>query len=224
MMPLRSIAQILRFLILPIFATSALAAEPEKAPEAASSETYVTGAWLLCIGPSPDHKATVANCTEALQDEKIIGVERAFALYSRGIGFYGLENYEGAIADYTESLKLNPIAVPAYNNRGVAFRRLGKFEAAIADFDAALAREPDDAAAFANRAISKDELGRTQEAIDDVSKAIEVAPGDGAYWQERGSYRTRLELWDDAIGDFDEAVALDPNRTPGPSTIADIVT
>jgi tetratricopeptide (TPR) repeat protein len=197
-------------LALPIFVTSSLAAEPDKAPEAAPSGTYTTGAWLVCIGSPQKDQDRISNCTEALKDEKIIGVDRAWALYERGRAYIGVKNDQAAVADFTESLKLNPIAVPVYNDRGVALRHLGKLAEAIADYDAALARDPNHAPALANRGVAKDELGRTREAIEDVSKAIAIAPEVGDYWQERGSYRTRLELWDDAIGDFDEAIALQP--------------
>ena len=197
-------------LALPLLVTSTLAAEPEKAPEAAPSETYTTGAWLICIGSPQKDQDRIANCTEALRDEKIAGIERAWALYERGRGYIGVKNDEAAFADFTGSLKFNPIAVPVYNDRGVALRHLGKLEEAIADYDAALARDPNHAPALANRGVAKDELGRTREAIEDVSKAIAIAPEVGDYWQERGSFRTRLELWDDAIGDIDEAVGLQP--------------
>ena len=210
-MALRSIARIIRFLILLLCIGSALAAGPVKSPEAAPSETYTTGAWLICIGSPQKDQDRIANCTEALKDEKIIGIERAWALYERGRAHIGAKSDAAAVADFTNSLRLNAIAVPVYNDRGVALRRLGKLEEAIADFDAALAREPNHAPALGNRGVANDELGRTREAIEDVSKAIAIAPEVGDYWQERGSYRTRLELWDDAIGDFDEAIALQPN-------------
>ena len=177
-------------LALPILISSALAVEPDQAPETAASETYTTGAWLVCIGSPQKDQDRIANCTEALRDEKIIDVERAWALYERGRGYIGVNNDQAAVADLTESLKLNPAAVPAYNDRGVALRHLRKFEEAIADYDAALARDPKHAPALANRGVAKDELGRTREAIEDVSKAIEIAPEVGDYWQERGSYRT----------------------------------
>jgi tetratricopeptide (TPR) repeat protein len=207
---LRSIVRMLWLLTLPFFVTSALAAETDKSLKAAPSETYTTGAWLICIGAPQKDQDRIANCTEALRDERIVGIERAWALYERGRGYIGLKNDEAAVTDFTDSLKLNPIAVPVYNDRGVALRHLGKFNDAIADYDAALAREPNHAPALANRGVANDELGRTREAIEDVSKAIAITPEVGDYWQERGSYRTRLELWDDAIGDFDEAVRLQP--------------
>lgn len=192
--------------------TSALAAEPEKIPEAAPSETYTTGAWLVCIGSPQKDQDRIANCTEALKDEKIIGVERAWALYERGRGYIGVKNDQAAVDGFTESLKLNAIAVPVYNDRGVALRHLGKLEEAIADFDAAIDRQPDHAAAHANRGVANDELGRTSQAIGDVSKAIEISPDVGDYWQERGSYRTKLKNWDDAIADFDKSIELDASN------------
>jgi heme/copper-type cytochrome/quinol oxidase subunit 2 len=119
----------------------------------------MTRAWLLCVGADQNDKTTVVTCSEALKAERIFVTEHAFAVYSPGIGFYGLKSYESAVADCTESLKLIPTAIPACNNRGIALGKTGKLEAAIADFGAALEKKSDNAPAYANRATYKDQLG-----------------------------------------------------------------
>ncbi len=163
-------------------------------------------------GPPQKVQDRILNCSEALMDEKIVGIERAWALYERGRAFIGVKDDQAAVADFTDSMKLNPTAVPVYNDRGVALRHLGKFEEAIADFDAVIEKEPDHAAAHANRGVVYDQSGRTSQAIGDVSKAIEIAPEVASYWQERGSYRTRLKNWNGALSDFNKSIELDASN------------
>ena len=49
-----------------------------------------------------------------------------------------LDDYAGAIADYTMAIRLEPDFAEAYYNRGVAKDSLGQPSAAIADFDIAI--------------------------------------------------------------------------------------
>ena len=40
-------------------------------------------------------------------------------------------DYDEAIRDYTEAIRLDPKNAKAYRNRGLAYRRLGKYDEAI---------------------------------------------------------------------------------------------
>jgi tetratricopeptide (TPR) repeat protein len=51
-------------------------------------------------------------------------------------------DYDGAIADFTEVIRLIPNYVYAYKQRGVAYSRKGDYDRAIADFEAALRINP----------------------------------------------------------------------------------
>ncbi|HCN84497.1 MAG TPA: hypothetical protein DIT07_12875 [Sphingobacteriaceae bacterium] len=49
----------------------------------------------------------------------------ADAYTARGIGKYMLNDYKGAIQDYTIAIKLNPKDRMAYNKRGISKIRIG---------------------------------------------------------------------------------------------------
>ena len=44
------------------------------------------------------------------------------------------QDYDQAIADYSQAIRLKPDYAKAYDNRGNAYSRLGRFDPAFADF------------------------------------------------------------------------------------------
>jgi tetratricopeptide (TPR) repeat protein len=61
------------------------------------------------------------------------------------------KDYDKAVADYTDAIRLDPKCVAAFNNRGSAWEAKGEYDKAIQDFDDAIRLDPKDAAAFNNR-------------------------------------------------------------------------
>jgi tetratricopeptide (TPR) repeat protein len=50
---------------------------------------------------------------------------------------------EGAIADYTDAIRLNPCFCEAYCNRGMAQHRLGRYDEARQDYNMAMSTNSD---------------------------------------------------------------------------------
>ena len=53
-----------------------------------------------------------------------------------------LKEYQKAIADYNQTLSLNPDDTFAYNNRGNVYAQLKDYQKAIADYNKALSLNP----------------------------------------------------------------------------------
>src|ERR1700737_1106198 len=71
--------------------------------------------------------------------------------FNRGLARQRNHDLDGAIADYTQAIALNPKLARAYNNRGVARRDKGEFDSAIADHSEAIVLNPNNANAYYNR-------------------------------------------------------------------------
>ena len=56
------------------------------------------------------------------------------AYNNRGLAYYYKGDYDRAIQDYDEAIRLNPNFAPAYYNRGLACRQKSQKKQAIADF------------------------------------------------------------------------------------------
>ena len=61
------------------------------------------------------------------------------------------EEYDKAIADFTEVIRLDPKAAHAYTGRGGAWSERAEYDKAIADFTEAIRLDPKDADAYTDR-------------------------------------------------------------------------
>ena len=69
-------------------------------------------------------------------------------------------DYERAISDYTEAIRLDPKYSTAYANRGFAWLQKGDLDRAIGDYDRAIELSPKTASSHANRAVALSAQGR----------------------------------------------------------------
>lgn len=89
-------------------------------------------------------------------------------------------DFEGAIADYTEAIRLNHNYAKAHNKRGIILgRNLKDYPAAKADFDRAIEINPNYGDAYYNRARVREFLEDKEGAIADYHKAAELYQKDG---------------------------------------------
>ena len=66
-----------------------------------------------------------------------------------------LKDYQGAFADYSKAIQLDPQVAGNYYNFGVAKMQLKDYQGAIADFSKAIQLDPQYDIAYNNREFSK---------------------------------------------------------------------
>jgi tetratricopeptide (TPR) repeat protein len=147
---------------------------------------------------------TIAACTRAINSGRLHDHDLAAEYYNRGIKYAAKGDYDRAIADYTEAIKLDPKYADAYGNRGNAYRDEHDLDHAFADYNEALQIRPG-AIDYFNRGNAyyvKDDYDR---AIADYSEAIKLDPGFARAYYNRGL--ARRAKGDSAGGDADIAMA-----------------
>src|SRR4249919_484241 len=96
------------------------------------------------------HYPQIDGCTALIESGNQSPDVLAKAYNNRGNHYTRDGEYDRAIQDYDQSIKINPSYPKAFNNRGVAYQKKGEYERATKDFDEALRLEPNYSIAFVN--------------------------------------------------------------------------
>ncbi|MDR1325554.1 MAG: tetratricopeptide repeat protein, partial [Treponema sp.] len=137
----------------------------------------------------------------------------AGAFLDRGIALASQGEYESAIVDYTQAIRLDPNYALAYYNRGVAYHNKGDYDRAIADYTQAIRLDPNYALAYNSRGnayYNKEDYDR---AIADYTQVIRLDPNYALAYYSRGNAYYNKEDYDRAIADYTQVIRLDPNYT-----------
>jgi len=129
----------------------------------------------------------------------------------KGIQFGNEGDFEKAISEFKEVLKLDPKNVHAYNNIGVAYFRIGNLDEAIAYYTKAI----DLGIADANMYFFRGQMfGKYRQedakAIKDYTKAIELQPKFSRAYLNRALSYSMIKEHDKAIADFNKMVEIRP--------------
>jgi|GEM_PF-5494904 len=133
------------------------------------------------------------------------------AYNNRGLVRYDQGDKQGAIADFSQAVELNPRNATAYCNRGIAHADLGDKTSALSDFDMALTIDPNLAIAYNHRGLVYSDLGDKRQAIADYTEALRIQPDYATAFFNRGAARSKIGDFQGAIADYSEAIRLKPD-------------
>lgn len=171
--------------------------------DALASEAHEAGVAEILIKPS------------SLSDiDRILRTQLGrLAIYynNRGLVCHHRGDIAGALASYTEAVRLNPDYVDAFNNRGVAIRDCGDLDGAIADYSEAIRLRPDFVMAYNNRGMARVDKGDLEGALADYTDALRLKPDDAIAFNNRGRARRETGDLDGALADYTKALQLRPD-------------
>ena len=127
---------------------------------------------------------------------------------NQGVAKQKKGDLDGALADYTRAIELNPFDAILYNNRGVAKTAKGNLDSAIADFDRALQLDSRNAEAYDNRGIAVQKTGDLDGALRNYDRAIDLSGKFARAFAHRGYIKMTKGDLDGALGDYNNAIAL----------------
>jgi len=131
----------------------------------------------LCLAPDPD--LSISRCTAMIQSGHETQQNLAVAFSNRGIAYARKGQYDRAIEDLDQAIRLNPNYTEAFRNRGTAYGLKGQLDRAIQDYDQAIRLNPNYAEAYNNRGLTKRAKGDSAGGDADIAKAKQLNPSVG---------------------------------------------
>jgi len=138
----------------------------------------------------------IAACTKDIESGRFRGHTLAIKYNDRGVIWSAMKEYDRALTDYGDAIRVDPRYADAYYNRCVAYNRKQFYDSAVGSCDDAIKLGPD-----------KNALNAT----GDTRLSPERSKSD--YFTQRGIAYHGKQDFEHAIADYDEAIRLDPNNT-----------
>jgi tetratricopeptide (TPR) repeat protein len=153
----------------------------------------------------------IDGCSAVIKAGRDRSEKLAEAYSSRGLAYRLKGEYDRAIQDYGQAIKLNAKSASAYANRGVAYDNKGEYDRAIQDYDQAIKLKPSAEVHF-NRGNAYLGKGQHDHAIDAYNQALKLKPDFAAAFDNRCWARAVVGILRPALADCNEALRLMPNN------------
>ena len=162
-----------------------------------------------CVSSDPD--TIIAGCTALIQAGRESTASLVVAYSRRASAYMRKADYDRAIQDYGDAIRLNPNDASAYSDRGNAYFYKGDYDRAIQNHDDAIRLNPNFASAYTGRGGAYFVKGDRERAIQDFNEAIRLNPNEVIAYTSRGVVYIDKGDYDRAIQDYDDAIRLNPN-------------
>jgi lipoprotein NlpI len=103
---------------------------------------------------------------------------RAEALRWRGLAYQEQRDYDSAMKDFSEAIRLAPDDPQAYSDRGRAYLQNGELSLATIDYSKAIRLDPDHAAALKGRGYASFYSANYDVAVTDLARVVRQKPDD----------------------------------------------
>lgn len=187
--------------------------QPQKATtSAAQSQNLQTlrASAVAAYNERGDYNDAINLFTQVIQLEPEAG-----NYFGRGMSYYVIQDSDRAIADFTQTIRLDPNFTDAYKYRGVVYYYYKKdYERAIADLTQALKLNPNSAESYNWRGWAYLEKKDYNRAIADYTQAIKLDPNSESPYCGRADAYIKMkkkENYTQARADVNRALQLDPN-------------
>ncbi|MCA9125729.1 MAG: protein kinase [Planctomycetales bacterium] len=144
------------------------------------------------------------------------------AWFYRGVARLESKQFEAAIQDFSQALRLRADFPAARYNMALALEQLGELSAAVDSLDVAIQGGWRSVSGYAFRGALQRKLGNISEADRDLAQALACVPTTELDWIRRGTLRIET----DSLGarhDFEHAVALNSNSLAARQNLAHVL-
>lgn len=166
----------------------------------------------------------IVACTDVIMSAALTGEDVTHAYRLRGLAYRDANDYERAIEDFDEALRLQPGNASILFERAGTFTSLGEFSSAISDYDSCLAIDPANPRAFFQRGVVYYRLGEHPLALNDYNEALRLDPHYPPVYNERAWTLYLLGKYSAALTDTEHALSLRPSMASALDTRGHVLT
>ncbi len=116
--------------------------------------------------------------------------------------------FDGAISDYDEAIRLKPVSTQAYYNRGYTRQAKGDNDGAISDYTEVIRLDPTFADVYCSRGNALYSKRDYDKALGDYDEAIRLDPKNALDRVCRANAYYVVGSYDSAVADYEEAIRL----------------
>jgi len=187
-----------------LLATAAVAAMASLGPGAALAQTEQQR--TSCAGKgNASRDQQISACTAVIQSGKDSPKQQSITYRTRGSAYFYKSDYERAIQDYTQAVKLDPQNAEAFDNRCWTNATTNKLQDALKDCNESLRLRPNFASTTDTLGFVYLKLGQFDRAIATYSAALQIDPKSVYSLYGRGM--AKLKTGDTAGGEADIAAS-----------------
>ena len=158
-------------------------------------------------GDSYTPEQSIRGCSDIISMRTITGNGRAQAYKLRGDHYRQIRDYQRAVSDYTQVIRMRGDHPGAYYRRSEVYLAQGQFELAMADAERVVIIAPDTPGGYRVRCEIR--VAQNQDlsaAREDCNHALEIISIDTAALSARGVLNLRSGANQEAWSDFDAAI------------------
>lgn len=159
-------------------------------------------------GAEPD--LAIGACTALIQSGGETTRQLAIEYGSRGAAYRVERDYDRAIRDLDQAIRLDPNYTAAYLQRAGAYEAKQDYARAIEGYGQAIRLDPQLADAWNGRCWCRGIAGQLAEALADCNESLRLRPGDARTLDSRGFVYLKLKKLDLALADYDTVLAVFP--------------
>ncbi len=176
----------------------------EKEPD--NSKLYVERAFFYLA--NTNYAAAINDCKKALA-LKGLGED---GFLCKAQAEESLADYENALCDYDEVIRINPKNVDAYAYRGMTKFKMENIKDAIDDYNLALRIDSSSTMAYYCRAEAEIKLEDFANAMKDYNTVLLYEPRNSYAYFGRGVLFANKEDYSNAISDFNKVILINPDN------------
>jgi tetratricopeptide (TPR) repeat protein len=156
-----------------------------------------------------DAMLAISGCTAVIQGGHETDDTLAVVFHYRGNAYLDQGDIDHAIADFAESIRLNPALPQSFYDRGRAYLAKKDTRRAIQDFDQTVRLNPDIPEVYDSRGVAWHDQGDSNRAGEDFERAIMLDSNYAPAFVHRGNLYSDNGDYDRGIRDYDEAIRLE---------------